>query len=53
MYLVMYYSAYYDRDSYMWFRTEMEAAMFIEDCKKLGNKIHNAIEIKEYRRMDI
>ena len=53
MYLVMYHSAYYDKDSYMWFRTEEEAMEFIDTCKELRNRIDNAFEIKELRRLVI
>ena len=53
LFLVTYFSRYDDRDNYMWFRTEEEALIFVEDCKDLGNKVYNAIEIKGYRYLEI
>jgi len=52
LFLVTYFSAYDDADNYMWFRTESEAIGFIELCEELGNKVHDAMEIKDFRRLD-
>lgn len=53
LFLVTYFSRYDDRDNYMWFRTEEETLLFVEDCKDLGNKVYNAMEIKDYRFLEI
>ena len=53
MFLVTYFSKYDDRSDYMWFNSEREVREFIEDCKEMGNTVHQAIEIKDFRRLDV
>lgn len=53
LFLITYFSNYDDREDYAWYRTEEGAMEFVETCKELGNKIHKAMEIIEFRDLNV
>ena len=51
MFLITYFSKYYDSNRYEWFNTEDKAMEFVNLCKELNNEVNQAMEILEFRHI--